>query len=224
MDYIANALLRILIIAPGFLIGIMVHEVAHGYAALKFGDPTAKLEGRLSFNPARHLDLYGSVILPLLLILLGSRVIFGMAKPVPINPYRFKNYRVGLRVVSLAGVIANLLTAIVVGNSIGILANFLYVNFPNLTTSIFQQVVVNTVTLNIFLAIFNLIPIPPLDGSKVLASFLSWQAMNRYLAIERYGFIIIFAFLFLFSSFFWGIVSPVVEIFYKVSFIWQLFI
>jgi Zn-dependent protease len=178
----------------------------------------------LSFNPARHLDLFGSVILPVMLILLGSRVIFGMAKPVPINPYRFKKYRSGLRVVSLAGVIANVLTAIVVGNSLGILVNFLYVKFPSLATSIFQQVVVNIVLLNIFLAIFNLIPIPPLDGSKVVASFLSWRAMNRYLSIERYGFIIIFAFLYLFSSFFWGIISPVIEIFYNASFIWQLFI
>lgn len=181
MQFVENAFLRLLIVAPGFLIGIIVHEVAHGYAALKYGDPTAKLEGRLSFNPARHLDLFGSVILPVMLILLGSRVIFGMAKPVPINPYRFKKYRSGLRVVSLAGVIANVLTAIVVGNSLGILVNFLYVKFPSLATSIFQQVVVNIVLLNIFLAIFNLIPIPPLDGSKVVASFLSWRAMNRYL-------------------------------------------
>jgi len=224
LQFIENVLLRLLIVAPGFLVGIMVHEIAHGYVALKFGDPTAKLEGRLSFNPAKHLDLFGSVILPVMLILLGSRVIFGMAKPVPVNPNRFKKYRMGLRLVSLAGVIANLLTAIVVGNSLGILANFLYVSFPSLATSIFQQVIVNMVLLNIFLAIFNLIPIPPLDGSKVVASFLSWRAMNRYLSIERYGFIIIFAFLYLFSSFFWGIVSPVVEIFYNASFIWQLFI
>lgn len=224
MQFIENVLLRLLIVAPGFLVGIMVHEVAHGYIALKFGDPTAKLEGRLSFNPAKHLDLFGSVILPVMLILLGSRVIFGMAKPVPINPYRFKNYRMGLRMVSLAGVIANILTAIVIGNSLGILANFLYVRFPSLATSIFQQIVVNMVLLNIFLAIFNLIPIPPLDGSKVVASFLSWRAMNSYLSIERYGFIIIFAFLYLFSSFFWGIVSPIIEFFYKASFIWQLFI
>jgi Zn-dependent protease len=213
--------------------GIVIHECAHGYLAYKSGDPTAKNMGRLTLNPLAHIDLFGSIILPLVLLLLNSGILFGYAKPVPINPAYFKNYRKGIRYTSLAGPAANLVLAFAVGLIYGIFYFIFYslIGVPSnmntvgynaflLVNLIFQ----NAIFINIFLAIFNFIPIPPLDGSKILASFLPGNAMYKYLSIERYGFIFIFLFIFLFSRFLSFVIYPVSNFFYRICTWWQYLI
>ncbi|MEE8324711.1 MAG: site-2 protease family protein [Candidatus Humimicrobiaceae bacterium] len=190
---------------PGLALGVILHEYAHGYIAYRNGDPTAKSYGRLTINPMAHIDLFGSILLPLILLLLNSGIVFGYAKPVPINPSYFKNYRKGIRYTSLAGPVTNLIVAFTVGLLYGL---FFYLvirisgglidngSMGFRVFTIFNQLFMNTIYINIFLAIFNFIPIPPLDGSKILASFLPYQAMQRYLSIGRFGFIFIFIFIF----------------------------
>jgi len=190
---------------PGLALGVILHEYAHGYIAYRNGDPTAKSYGRLTINPMAHIDLFGSILLPLILLLLNAGIVFGYAKPVPINPSYFKNYRKGIRYTSLAGPVTNLIVAFAVGLLYGL---FFYLvirisgglidngSMGFRVFTIFNQLFMNTIYINIFLAIFNFIPIPPLDGSKILASFLPYQAMQRYLSIGRFGFIFIFIFIF----------------------------
>lgn len=158
------------------LMSLTVHEVSHGYAAYKLGDPTAKNEGRLSFNPLKHLDPIGA----LLLFIFG----FGWAKPVPVNPYYFNGDRQkGMMLVSFAGPASNLVLAFV------LLAIYMA---GHLGYTVAGQVLMMAVTLNIYLAIFNLIPIPPLDGSKILAGLLPQQAAYKFLTtVEQYGFLIL---------------------------------
>ncbi len=169
---------------------IVIHEVAHGYAAYLLGDTTAKDRGRLSLNPARHIDPWGTVLLPLLMVaVLGFG--FGYAKPVPINPYRFKNYRQGMFLTGIAGPISNLVLAAFSG-----LAFRLYGGVP-----ILGQALLFFALMNLVLMFFNLIPLPPLDGSRVLPLFLTDRGMAIYDQVERYGFLIIIAALWLLPSF-----------------------
>ncbi len=215
---------------PGLALGVILHEYAHGYIAYRNGDPTAKNYGRLTINPMAHIDLFGSILLPLLLILLNSGIVFGYAKPVPINPSYFRDYRRGIRYTSLAGPVTNLLIAFVIGLLYGLFF-FLVIRLSGGLMdngslgfgafNIFNQLFRNTIYINIFLAIFNFIPIPPLDGSKILASFLPDQAMYRYLSIGRFGFIFIFIFLFLGGGIFWTIISPVFNFIYNLCTWWQ---
>jgi len=218
--------------APGLIMGVVLHEYAHGYIAYKSGDNTAKSLGRLTLNPIAHIDLFGSILLPLLLILINSGIIFGYAKPVPINPGYFRNYRKGLRYTSLAGPVTNLIFAFVVGLVYGL---FFYIFFKltngmltsdtfgfnafNLISQIFQ----GAIYINIFLAILNFIPIPPLDGSKILASFLPDEAMFKFLSLGRFGFIFIFIFLFLGGRIFWTVISPIFNFIYNIC-VWWLYL
>jgi len=223
-----NILLKIIFIAPGLLVGVIVHELAHGYIAYKFGDPTPKLMGRLSLDPMVHLDPIYSLLIPLMLIALNSNVIFGMAKPVPINPNNFKDYKKGIRYVSLAGPVSNLIVAFLAGNLLGILVLISKIYIPTLIyNSIFigiNNIIKYAITINIFLAFFNLLPIPPLDGSKVLASFLSHRNMQRFLKLDRYGIFIIFFLIYFAGSTFWSILSPFQIFFQKICLWWQIFI
>ena len=219
--------------APGLVMGVILHEYAHGYIAYRNGDPTAKNMGRLTLNPVAHIDLFGSIILPALLILFNSGIIFGYAKPVPINPSYFRNYRRGLRYTSLAGPVTNLIFAFAVGLVYGL---FFYIFYKStnlalniatlgyrsfeLVRSIFQ----NAIYINVFLAIFNFIPIPPLDGSKIVASFLPDEAMHKYLSFGRFGFILIFVLIYLGGSFFWAFISPVFNFIYNICIWWQYLI
>ncbi len=220
---------QLLIAIPGLYLGVVLHEVAHGYVAYRSGDPTARNLGRLTLNPLAHIDIFGSIVLPLMLILLNSRLLFGYAKPVPINPGHFRNFRKGIRYSSLAGPATNLVVAFVVGLIYGLFIYILSITGFALNQEsggagyqavlIINQMFQSAIYINIFLAIFNFIPIPPLDGANILATFLPGNAMYRYLSIGRFGFIFIFVLLFLGGRIFWGITSPVVSYIYK-AFTW----
>lgn len=233
---ILDFFIQIITWAPGLLLGVILHEYAHGYAAYRSGDHTAKNMGRLSLNPLVHIDLFGSILLPFLLILFGSNIIFGYAKPVPINPSYFRNLKKGLRFTSLAGPATNLLIAFIVGSIYGlylyilrILFNFpagafIYAGTGSEILNIINQIFISTIYINIFLAIFNFLPIPPLDGSKILATFLPDEAMYRFLSIGRFGFIFIFILLFLGGRIFWRVISPIFNFFLNISLWWQYII
>ncbi|MCR4279883.1 MAG: site-2 protease family protein [Candidatus Komeilibacteria bacterium] len=150
------------------LYAIVVHEFSHALAANKQGDPTPRLDGRLTLNPWPHMDMFGTIILPVLLIMSGSPLVFGWAKPVMVNPANFRNQRWGNTIVSLAGPAANLISAVVFIVILKILIS-LQVVTPNNYLSLF---LIYLVMINVILMIFNLIPIPPLDGSKLLFDVL----------------------------------------------------
>ena len=184
------------------LFSVIVHEVAHGFVAYKRGDSTAKLLGRLTLNPIYHIDIFGSIILPAILILTGAPV-FGWAKPVPVNMYNLKNPKRDMIFVSLAGVTANFLLAVAAGAIMFIIrAFFADVSIMASIYLILQYVIV----INIVLMIFNLIPIPPLDGSRVVLFLLPRDLAQKYAKIERYGFWIIL--ILLMTNVLWKIIAP----------------
>lgn len=174
------------------IMSVVIHEVAHGYAALWLGDVTAKYAGRLTLNPIKHIDPFGSVILPVIMALLPGNFIFGWAKPVPYNPYNLRNQRWGELIVAIAGPASNILVAIFFG---------LLIRFSEIfqASSAFIEISYMVVMINLILAVFNMMPIPPLDGSKVLFSILPLELGQRVRAfLETYGlFILIFFILFL---------------------------
>ena len=160
------------------IISVIIHEMAHGYAANWLGDPTARLAGRLSANPLVHLDPMMSVILPALLVVTGSPLLFGAAKPVPYNPYNLTNQKWGEAIVAFAGPAANLIIALVFA--------ILVRNAELLQLSqTFVILAFQIIVLNIFLAFFNLVPIPPLDGSKILPKFLPFSLAMKYENMRR---------------------------------------
>ncbi len=162
----------------------ILHEVAHGYVADRLGDPTARLMGRLTLNPLKHIDPYLSVILPALLILSGSPIIFGGAKPIPVDPFNLKDGRKDMALVSLAGPGTNIALAII--------AAVILRAFPFLTAGFIGLLLVTVVNYNILLAIFNLIPIPPLDGSKIFSLVLPEKEARMYMSLESVGMFILF--------------------------------
>lgn len=167
------------------LFAIIIHEVAHGLAAEKLGDPTARLLGRITLNPIPHIDIFGSIIIPGFLILTGSSFIIGWAKPVPIDIRRFQDPIKGFGITALAGPAANGVQMIVyavlfrLSLTLGAPPWVLYLCFMG-------------TGINLFLGLFNLIPIPPLDGSRIVAALLPRDAAVNYLRIERFGFLLIF--------------------------------
>ena len=169
-----------------FVISVMAHEVAHGYVAYLCGDPTAKLSGRLTFNPLAHIDPIRTVILPLV-IWYSTGFIFGGAKPVPVNPLNFRNPKRDGILVSLAGVVTNLLIAVV----LAVLVRTLLVTRVFATTSVGTQALEYGVMINLLLAFFNLLPVPPLDGSHVLAALLPPRAAAAYQSLRETGFILL---------------------------------
>lgn len=167
------------------LFSVIVHEVMHGYVALKFGDRTAENAGRLTLNPLPHIDPIGTILVPGLLMLSGTGILFGWAKPVPVNPLNFSDLRKGELFVSAAGILANFGLAIISA----VLYHFLNTipTTPVLVLSLLRY----AVQINLLLGIFNLFPIPPLDGSKILLSQLPYNLAREFEKLERYGFIII---------------------------------
>jgi len=173
-----------------FIPCIVFHEVSHGYVAYLLGDPTAKSRGRLSLNPLKHVDPFGTVLLPLLLTASGLPA-FGYAKPVPINPNYFKDYRKGMLLTGLAGPATNLSLAVVSGLATRAM---LATGLANSVAGSWVAIVLYQFALiNLVLMFFNLIPVPPLDGSRVLPVFLSDNALRTYHEFERYGVLIVFA-------------------------------
>lgn len=193
------------------IFSVIIHEIAHGYAALFLGDRTAEYEGRLTLNPVSHIDIFGSIILPFFLILTRSPILLGWAKPVPYNPYNLRNQKWGPAMVGVAGPLANILLALIFG---------IFIRFvPGLTNGISGLFVFNFLTiasaivlLNLVLALFNLVPIPPLDGSKVLFSILPYQWRGAQLFLEQYGFFILLFFIFFFS----GWITPIAFFLFRI--------
>jgi Zn-dependent protease len=173
------------------LFSVIIHELAHGYVANSLGDPTAKYQGRLTLNPIVHLDIFGSIILPLLLFLSQSPVLVGWAKPVPVNPYNFTDQKWGGIKVSLAGPATNLVLALVFGLLIRFLPFEIYQVFTRGDFNILDFIV----HINIILAVFNLVPIPPLDGSWLLFQFIPARYEAFKFALTQYGIFMLIIFL-----------------------------
>lgn len=198
------------------VMSVVIHEVSHGLMAFRLGDPTAKYAGRLTLNPFKHLDWWGSFIVPLIMIFTFGFG-FGWAKPVPYNPYNLKDQKKGPALVGLAGPLSNIAAALF----FGLLARFIYINsmikidiiknllnrdYENLSmvisgslSSIFFLLFSMIVVINVFLAFFNLIPIPPLDGSKLMFAVFKLRT-ETIIMLEQFGFIFLLLFIFLFSG------------------------
>jgi len=185
MDY----LLSILLFAPTMLFALTFHEYAHGWVANRLGDPTAKLLGRLSLNPLVHIDLFGTILLPLLLIISRAPFVFGWAKPVPIDPYNLQHPRKDMIWVGLAGPTANFILAFLAGMAIRLLG-LLGIGFGG-PVDFILLILACFVLINLIFAAFNLIPIPPLDGSRILAGILPLSWALPYIRLERYGMMIL---------------------------------
>lgn len=189
---------ELILFLPVLLFSVVLHEFAHGWMAHREGDDTALMLGRLTLNPIPHIDLFGSIIFPMVLWLTHAGVLFGWAKPVPVNPRKYRNYKRGDILVSLAGIMANLALAVIATFLIIILTHVGRM-IPALapTIGLFMQMAAYALVINLVLAFFNLIPIPPLDGSHVLYHLLPPQLGLKYRQVGRYGmFVLLFIMLF----------------------------
>lgn len=182
------------------IMSVVIHEVSHGYAALFQGDHTAEYQGRLTLNPIKHLDLLGSIIVPILCLLTPGGFVIGWAKPVPFNPYNLRNRRWGEALVALAGPLSNISIALIFGLLIRLASASL--------TPAFIHVSIIIVTINLLLAVFNLMPVPPLDGSKILFSLFPSQGGPVRAFLEQHQLILSLIFIF----FGWQFIAPVVGI------------
>ncbi len=191
------------------IMSVVIHEFSHGYTAYLFGDNTARLSGRLTLNPLKHLDPVGSVILPLALILMGTNFIIGWAKPVPYNPNNLSHGNLAKFFVSISGIISNLLIAIIFALVIRLGPTLLGVPLFN-TTGLNPLYMISSIIVftNLILATFNLVPIPPLDGSKILFSILPFKYRFIENFMEQWGLFLLVLFIFLL----WNKVSPIIYI------------
>jgi len=188
----------LIIILPVLFFSVVIHECAHGWVALKLGDPTARNAGRLTLNPLVHIDPIGTILFPLVLVLFRAPVVFAWAKPVPVNPFHFRNPRRDMLWVGLAGPGSNILIAITAAVLLKVSAIFMGMGGP------LGQLLMVIIFINLLLAVFNLIPIPPLDGSRVLTGLLPREAAYSYARLERFGLLILFA------LFYFGLIARVI--------------
>jgi Zn-dependent protease len=192
-----NEVLDVVFFVAILIPSVILHEVAHGFVAKRLGDPTAHDAGRLTLNPIKHVDPFGSVLLPALLALAGQNV-FGWAKPVPVNPHRFQRPVGGMAITALAGPATNLMIALTIGR----LGPFIELDGRIFRTSdgLGTRVLIGALVVNAALAVFNMLPIPPLDGSRLLPLFLGPGGRRLYDQASRYGFIVLILLLFVFSG------------------------
>lgn len=183
----------------------IVHEVSHGLMAEKLGDHTARDEGRITLNPIPHIDPFGSILLPGFLLLIGSPIVFGAAKPVPVNFNNLRPKKLGMALVSFVGPASNFILAVLL---------ILPLVFGIIAAGPVADIWLKAVIINIVLGTFNLLPIPPLDGSKIVASALPTELMYWILSMERYGFFIVIIFLYL--GLLDKILLPVVTTFFRI--------
>ncbi|KTD16437.1 site-2 protease family protein [Legionella jordanis] len=190
------------------LFAITLHEAAHGWVAYRLGDTTAKMMGRLSFNPLRHIDLFGTVIVPIVILILSQfNFVFGWAKPVPINPSQFRNPRRDVALATAAGPLSNLLMALMWA---GLFKLGLMLNPQSSNAALFLVLSSRAgIIINLLLAWLNLIPIPPLDGSRILGSLLPANVAVKYEKIEPFGFIILL--LLMFTGILGFIINPPIQ-------------
>ncbi len=188
---------ELLLVVPVLLFSVIVHEVAHGWVARREGDPTAHMLGRLTLNPIPHIDPIGSIVVPLLLFATHSGFLFGWAKPVPVNPRNYRRYRRGDILVSLAGIVSNLVLAVAF-TLLAVLITWVARAAPSWipTLAVLQRMAGYGILINLILAFFNLIPIPPLDGSHVFYHLLPPQLGMRYREVGRYGMLVLMAVMF----------------------------
>ncbi len=202
-----NPIFQIIIL----VFSVIIHEISHGFMALSFGDKTAEYEGRLTLNPIKHIDIIGSIILPLLLYVTHAGFMIGWAKPVPYNPYNLRNRKIAEPLVAFAGPLSNLFVAVIFGIAIRLLISMNFVSDQLLLIFAF------VVLINISLAIFNLIPIPPLDGSKIFFTFVPIGGRFAFSEFaQKYGLLFIIA-IFVFMPTIVSFLSPI--IFYLFSLI-----
>ncbi len=208
-----HTLQTILLVGPILLFSMIAHEYAHGYAALRQGDPTARSLGRLTWNPLRHIDPFMTIILPLMIGISSNwHIVLGGAKPVPVNPRNYRDFRRGDIIVSLAGVTANLIIALACVAGVAVVGAAGHV-MPALggALAILQAMLIVGIWINLLLLAFNLIPIPPLDGSHVVTHLLPAAWAVRYQAVGRYGIVILVVLLWFGGPFFNVWLQPVIH-------------
>ncbi|MFH0915025.1 MAG: site-2 protease family protein [bacterium] len=188
---------NLLILIPVLLISMMMHELAHGWIAYRLGDPTAKNRGRLSINPLKHLDPIGTAMF--VITYLFSGFVFGWAKPIPVSPYYFKNRQRGMAIVGAAGPITNFILAVIFVLVLNWIAPPTDGRVFTILFLLFQ--------VNLVLGLFNLIPIPPLDGSRVLGGFLPRGAYEKWVAVDRYGMLLVLVMIVVFQSSFFRLLE-----------------
>ena len=188
------------------IMSVVIHEFAHGYVAYRLGDSTAKMSGRLTLNPIKHLDLVGSILLPLILIISKAGFVIGWAKPVPYNPNNLRNGKKGNMMVAVAGILANFLLVVIFSLLIR-LAPFLGASSASPLFKITSIIVL----LNLVLAFFNLIPIPPLDGSKILFSLLPPRLSSLENFLEKWGIVLMIFVIFIL----WAKIVPIISLIFS---------
>lgn len=184
----SGRVLDLLYLIPILLLSLTAHELAHGWVAYRLGDPTAKYHGRLSLNPLRQLDPIGTLMFIITYLFWG--VVFGWAKPIPVTPYYFRNRQRGMAIVGAAGPATNFVLAVVFGLVLRFVGPSLAED-GGAVAEVIIRILFMFVQINIVLGLFNLIPIPPLDGSRVLGGFLPRSAYEKWVAVDRYGFLIL---------------------------------